>query len=258
MNKRDLNILFFGLYPLLAVVLSFALHVNALFSAVVFFGIPALYLCWNKPSFITKAALFSLLSIPGMIIVDYISEFTGTWLWPLPKSILPKLFGYVSIEVLVWAYLNVFVVVMFYEYFYDARKRSKLIYPREKKLVFIAILLFLIFLLLLLVQHGALWVPYWYLTFSLLILVPPVIFEGYKYPKVFWKLFKVACYFAYLNLAYELTALKIGWWTFPSKQFIGYVTLFNITFPFEEFFFWIILFTLTILSYYEYYFDREV
>lgn len=259
-NKKQkyLNFLFLLFYPLIASLVSFRLGVNALLSTVVFFGIPAIYLSYRKPSFIKKALLFSSLSIPVMIVIDYIAELTGTWVWPIPTSIFPKLFGYVSFEVILWAYLHCFVVVMFYEYFFDKRTRSKLIYPREKSLLLLSLSTLGVFLLFLFFSRTPLFVPYWYFIFSLIFIIPPVMFEGYKFPKVFLRLVRASAYFLYLNLVYELTALKIGWWSFPSKQYIGWVSFFSISFPFEEFFFWIILFTLAALSYYEYFFDREV
>ena len=68
---------------------------------------------------------------------------------------------------------------------------------------------------------------------------------------------KVAAYFFYLTLVYELTALTLGWWSFPSSQFIGWVEIAGIRFPFEEFFFWLVLFSAWIVSAYEFSIDDE-
>lgn len=255
-NKKSIDILLFSVYPLIAALISFKLNVNAFFSTIVFYGIPAVYLSFKKPAFIKKALLFSTISIPAIIVIDYIAEVSGAWL--IPRSLLPKLFGYVPIEVISWAFLHLLAVVMFYEYFFDKRTRSKLFYPREKLLFLPILFIFSLFLSLLFFTEKIFIVPYWYLIFGLLLIVPPILFEEYRYPKVFLKLVKASTYFIYLNFIYELTAIKLGWWSFPGTQYIGWISFSNISFPFEEFFFWIILFTLAVLSLYEYFFDREV
>ncbi|MBI4363763.1 MAG: hypothetical protein HY545_02845, partial [Candidatus Doudnabacteria bacterium] len=174
------SVLFFAVYPLIAAWVSFALDVNALFSTIVFYGIPAIYLSFLKPGFIKKALYFSLLSIPAIVIVDYIAEITGTWLWPIPDSIFPKLFGYVSVEVIIWAYLHFYIAVMFYEYFFDKRKRSKIVYARSKELLAFSLLFFATFLLIMAFSKSSLLVPYWYAVFSFIFIVPPVILEEYN------------------------------------------------------------------------------
>ena len=85
----------------------------------------------------------------------------------------------------------------------------------------------------------------------------PVLFEAFAFPKVFIKIFKVVPYFFYLTLLYEVTALKLGWWAFPGERFVGWVSFFGAQFPFEEFFFWLALLSAAILSYYEFYDDGE-
>ena len=59
------------------------------------------------------------------------------------------------------------------------------------------------------------------------------------------------------SFIYEVTALKLGWWIFPGQEFIGYITLFNVSFHIEDLLFWFILFALAILSYYNYFEENE-
>jgi hypothetical protein len=191
-----------------------------------------------------------------MIVIDYIAESTGAWL--IPFSVLPyRLFGYVPIEVIMWASLHVYAVIMFYQYFFEKVFIKKIWDKKSERLLLGEMILFTLFLALLFLVPRVLNIPYWYSVFGLVGILPAVIFEDFKYPKVFQKLLKTAIFFFYLNFVYEITALKLGWWSFPSKQIIGQVSFFGVTFPFEEFFFWIVLFTLSILSYYEYFFNKE-
>lgn len=258
MKQKTKDILAFLLFPLAGVVLSLALPVNALASTLVFFGLPSLYLCVRKPSAIKKALVFASFSLPLMAVVDYVAEITGTWSWPLPDTVFPiKFLGEVSFEVLIWAFLHYFLVVMFYEYFFEHHHIKKLWNKRTVQFVRYHLGIFVGFLVLLFLFPRYLHIPYWYLIFGVVFLVPPVIMEEIKYPRVFLKLLKASVYFVYLNVVYEITALHMGWWSFPSTQFVGWVTLAGVTFPFEEFFFWIVLFTLALLSYYEYFADDE-
>ena len=78
-----------------------------------------------------------------------------------------------------------------------------------------------------------------------------------NHPKMNVKFFKTAAYFFYLTFIYEVTALQLGWWDFPSTNFIGWVSIFNVRFPLEELIFWLFLFAMAILTYYEYFADDE-
>lgn len=253
---KKINISFFMLWPIFAVWISFHFSINAFLSTIVFYGGPSILLSICRPTRIKKALSVSLFTIPFMIIVDYIAESTQAWI--IPKSILPfRLFNYVPIEVLSWIFLHAYIVIMFYQYFFEKKFVKKLWDKRSKEALFGTVFILIVFLIALFAYPSVLNIPYWYLVFGLLGVLPVIIIEDLKYPNVFPKLLKTAIYFFYLNFTYEITALKLGWWSFPSRQFIGQVSFFGVTFPFEEFFFWIILFTLALLSYYEYFFNKE-
>lgn len=256
--EQKVSLLFFVLWPIVAVWLSFTFSINASLSPFVFYGPQAILLSLYRPPRIKKSLFVSLFVIPFMIICDYVAQRTGTWLWPLPDSVFPfRLFNYVSIEVLIWAFLHVYLVIMFYQYFFEKTFMKKFWDKRSKEALFGTIFIFLSFLIVLIAYPNVLNIPYWYSVFGIIGILPVVIFEDFGYPTLFPKLLKTAIYFFYLNFIYEITALKVGWWSFPSTQFIGQMSFFGVTFPFEEFFFWLVLFTLAILSYYEYFFNRE-
>lgn len=255
---RRLSLFFFLLWPIVASWLSFKFSVNALLSTIIFYGIPALLLSIYRPKRIKKVFFVSLVPLPFLTIVDYVAERTGTWLWPLPHSYFSfRFFDYVSVEILIWGFLYGYAVIMFYQYFFEKIAIKKFWDKRSEEALVGTGVFFALFLIALFLYPSILNIPYWYLVFGTLGILPIVIIEDIKYPLVFPKLLKTAGYFFYLNFIYEVTALKLGWWSFPSKQFIGYMSFFGVTFPFEEFFFWIILFTLAMLSYYEYFFNKE-
>lgn len=250
--------LFFLSWPILAIFFSFYFSLTAFLSPIIFFGIPSLFLSLLKPQFTKKAFFASLLIEPFMIIVDYIAQITHTWVWPMPQSLFEfKIFHYVSIESLVWGFLQTYLVIIFFQFFFDYATVNKVWNKRSENALLITISLCFIFAFFLFFLPNLLKIPFWYITFGIFLITPFVVLEKVNYPKMFSQIFKAGIYFFYLNFTYEITALRIGWWSFPSKEFIGYVSFFNVTFPFEEFFFWLILFGLAILSYYEYFFNNE-
>jgi len=87
-------------YPILAVILSFLLKLNAFGSVILFLAVPSFYLSVRGKKYVRKAIVFSLVTtIPIMIVIDYIAHLTG--MWNVPNSILNwRLFGYVTIEVI--------------------------------------------------------------------------------------------------------------------------------------------------------------
>lgn len=257
-SNHSLLLIFFLLWPIIASWISLNYPINAFFSCIVFFGIPSLILSILRPERIKKTFYVSLILVPFMAVVDYVAEKTGTWIWPLPDSIIPfRFFNVVSVEVLLWIFLHVYVVVMFYQYFFEKKYIERFWDKRAKEALISTLLFFACFVFAFIFFPKKLEVSYWYFIFGSIGILPVVILEDMGYPLVFPKLLKTAIYFFYLNLTYEIVALKVGWWTFASNQFIGNMHLFGVQFPFEEFFFWIILFSLAILSYYEYFFNRE-
>lgn len=253
--KHKKIFIFFLLWPLLAAWVSFTYKVNAFISPLLFFGIPSILLSVLKKTYVKKSFFATLLMFPFAIIADYIAEKTRAWVWPLPHSVFPfKIFTYVPVESVIWAFLQIYFVVIFFQFFFGkAMIKSP---KRTKSAIYAAISIIFAFLIALFFFPNFLNIPYWYFIFGCIFLVP-VILEDLRYPKVFSRISHVLLYFFYVNFSYEITALKLGWWAFPIKEYIGHVSFLGVTFPFEEFFFWILLSALVILSYYEYFLNNE-
>lgn len=220
-----------------------------------FFGIPALYLSIRGRQYVKSALVFSgIISLPAIVIVDYIAHLNEQWL--IPSSVLPfRLFGFVTLEVIVWAFFQLYFTAIFYEYFFDKTVNRKLWTGRVRTLLAFAIGIFTLFLGLLIFRPQTFVIPYFYFFFGTFgILLPTLLYASLR-PGLVGKIAKVGAYFFYLALLYELTALSLGWWSFPSAQFIGWVEIIGIRFPFEEFFFWLVLFSAWIVSAYEFAID---
>lgn len=253
-NKHEFLVLL--LWPIAASILSFIFDAQIYLSLFLFFGVPSAYLSYKHPNLIKKSLFFSVLfSVPAAFLLDYIMEYTNGW--AIGRMELPHLWiiQYVSFLQIIWLILYTYLIVLYYEVFFD-RNSDKIVYARTKKLVAIGAGTLFLILFFHYVDQRVLYVDYFYLKIGLLAVLLPLLAFLVKTPVVTAKFFKVGSYFFFYTMLYELTALRLDQWSFPAKdQFIGHITLAGIAFPVEEFFFWIMLSAVSILAYYEYFDD---
>ncbi len=257
-KKKRIDLILFLLWPIISTVVSFIFKINNIASILLFLGIPCIYLSIKAKSHIKKSLYFALpVSVIAMLAIDYIAQRSGSWEM-YPNSILPfKFFDIVTFEVVLWAFLGIYFIIMFYEYFIHHEIVKKDWNYKMKYLMIWATLFMLIFVFFYATNPDSLKIPYFYLIWGIILLLIPFLLQLYSYPKITQKMFFVMAYFFYFNFIYEVVALKLGWWIFPSQHFIGYVSLLGVSFPLEELFFWMILFAASILSYYEYFDENE-
>lgn len=254
--KRKVELLALLVYPVFASLLSFFVHANMFFSVLIFFGAPAAYLSVRSQKDVKKTFLFSLLfGIPLIIIIDYIAHATKTWV--VPNSIFSfRLFDFVTVEVLLWAVLYAYFIIIFYEYFFD-RYSPKKAYKNTKYLIWILLIALGAFFFTLIANPAYLKIPYFYLSFGTVGGLLPVALILFRFPVLLVKFFKTTAYFFFVTFLYEITALRLGWWNFPGHEFIGWISLLGVRFPFEEMFFWMIMGSAGVLSYYEFFDDDK-
>jgi len=255
-QSTDLAIIL--IWPIIAAILSLIFEPNAFGSIILFLAIPSIYLAIKGREYVKKALLFTLaVGITTMIILDYVAQKTGAWVM-YPDSIINfKLFGIVTFEVVLWAVFTCFFIIIFYEYFINKHSTRIFWQSKMKYVLMLAIISFIIFLVFLFAIPDLLNIPYFYLTWGIVLLLIPFLIQLFRYPKTTSKFFLAGAYFFYLHFIYEITALKLGWWTFPGTEFIGQISMLGVIFPIEELIFWFILLALTTLSYYEFFDDDE-
>jgi len=266
MRERErLNLILVLLWPIIAVCISAFLeetgifHQNFFVSIILFLALPSIYLSFYIRDRILKIFIASLVgSIPIMIIVEYFGQLSNTW--SFPPSVFPfSIGGLIIIEALLWAFFNVYYVIIFYEYFLDHHVIHHLVEPRMKYLLIGLLMAFVLFIFVIL-NFSTRSIPYFYFIFGVVVFAIPVILQFTSYShhkKIVVKMVKAGAYFFYLSFIYELVALHYGWWSFPSENFIGWVILFNFRFPIEELTWWIMLFALAVLSCYEFFDNNE-
>lgn len=253
-EERKLDLFILLLMPLVSTILSLSFKTKFLVSTLLFFGLPAAYLSYKNKDSVKKSALFSLIfSLPLTLMIDYIGTDTKTWL--INFSVFDyRLFGKIALEQFVWSFLSVYLVVIFYEYFFEKGK-EKIIEKKMKYFVMGVSVVLLLFFIFLFTRPELLKLPYFYLIVGCVLTVIPGLTTFSFFPKLFSKFVKAGSYFFVLFLLEELVGIHLNHWSFPGNQFIGWVNLFGFQFPFEELFFFIILGAIGVLSYYEFFDD---
>src|SRR5262249_2490573 len=141
--------------------------------------------------------------------------------------------GTVPLEDIIWGYLAAYFIVLFYEHFFESIK-SSIITHNLKVTLAIVIALFSLFLGLVAINADILRIPYFYLKGGVLFLILPSIIFLSAFPKYLIPFSKTALFFFFINLLYELTALALGYWTFPGEHYIGWTMILSHKLPYEE------------------------
>lgn len=252
---KKLDILVLVLLPVIAVLGSLVLRANFLTSALLFYGLPAIYLSWRNPHAVKRAFIFSLLAFPVGFVGDYVATAAGAWY--VPNPFFPRILSIVPVDDLIWGFLLVYVVVIFYEHFLDKGKHN-LVDRKFKYGVYGVLSGLVVFFSIYLINPSLLHLPYVYFTFGAIGAFLPVVIFLSHFPRFLAKYAKVIIYFTCLNLLLELTGLELGHWTFLGREYFGWIHLFKYRFPLEELLFYIVLFSVTILSYFEYFDDGHL
>lgn len=226
--------------------------VNFLTSTLLFFGLPSAYLIWRRPQNLKKATLAGV--ILGLVLgfsFDFVAEFNHAWGWGA-DFFLPVQLGVVSLDVLVWFFLWVFLVVAYYEYFVE-RDRSTKISPNAKWVLLVGVVIDLIVVLEWKFAPSLLVLGHAYAELGTITVIVCVLLL-LKNPGLVHKVLRVLPFFIFMYFAYEMTALYLNLWTFPGA-YLGSVLVGSLRFPLEELVFWIIASSTIVATYYEFSID---
>lgn len=196
-----------------------------------------------------KIFLFSLISTFLFAFpVELLSRNSNLW---DVESILPRIFGILPLENLLFAFLNFFWVLSFYEYFTDEDKTKKFS-KKFKFLIFIFCIFLFIILYLFFYNKNLLIMSYFELAFIIL-LIPSLILI-IKKPKLLQKTFFTTMFFAVFFFIYEIISLLNKNWWWPSEYFIT-INIFGNLFPLDDVIIWYFLSTITLILGYEFFMD---
>lgn len=221
---------------------------------IVSFGVPTLYLLLRNRKESLKVIVASLFLMPIGILVNYFAYTTGSW--HAHDSIFNVRFleSFVY-EDFLWGTLCFMYILSFYEYFIDVTPYEKRNTTKLAKRAFVYSGILVSALIAIILFHGGLFsVPYYYLVLGVFLSILPVFFI-FKYPHLLKKLLEVNIFFFFIFFLQDLATLKLGIWSFPGDEFVGWVTIHGVSLPLEEFVFWICLGASSVVAMYEFFDD---
>lgn len=149
-----------------------------------------------------------------------------------------------------------YLIVVFYEYFFDRDKNKNKISRNIRYLIFANALLMFSFALIYFFNKELLIINYFYAALILVLFFILIIFMTYNFPSLIKKMSIQGFYFFLISIAYELIALKFRHWSFGQGKYIGWVEIFGFGFPFEELI-WLIFAVPAGICIYEFFADDE-
>ncbi len=259
-KKHKIDLVLMWVWAIMAPFLSWVFDAHYMFSIIIFFIIPSIFLSWRYPRSIKKAALFSLLvGLPLVTALDYIMEATGSMF--INQSVFGnfRILDFITIDSYVWGFFFLYLIVIYYDSFLNHHWHHRLYFPAMKYLLILMLLLLATFFFVYFISPATLQITfYFYFLWGFVLVLIPIILLLTKHPKLIAKFFKAGAYFFLLFLGYELTAIRQENWLFPGEgQFIGMVDFFGARFPFEEFFYFIILGAFAAMTWYEFFDDDK-
>ncbi len=250
-HRKQLLLLYF--IPAAAVVISLVTHANTLASIFLFWGLPALLITFWAPQRALKAFIIASLGTVFLMSLNII--FYTTKQWYVVSMFDYRLFGLIALEDIPYFFFYLYFPIIFWEHFYEKQVKERIWGKRMTGFAMLFIFGSIIIVSAFLWAPHLLQIPYFYFIGTILFLAIPLALELIAHPRLKLKFLRVALYFAYVGILYELTALKLGQWYFPSEKFFGWIVILGLHFPIEELFAWMILGSSGILAWYEYFDD---
>ncbi len=248
MRRRD-KVLILGAYVLVASLIILILKPRYLYSIFIVLVPPTVVnFIWLKNSR-KKIFAFSLAStVLFAFAVELVSQLAGAW---DVDSLLPRVFGIIPPENILFAFINFFWVLSFYEYFVDLDYGAK-INPKFKYLILIFSIFSAIVFSLFFFSPAKVAMDYALVALVVLIIPSLIIFS--KNPKLIKKTFLPVVFFSFVFFVYECAALIIGNWWWPGN-YLWTVNLFGNVFPIDDVVIWYILSTIALIGGYEFFMD---
>ncbi len=254
-KQKTQDIIWLFLINAFAIIASFVFEANFLTSTVLFLGVPSLYLLYREKIHFNKIFLASIsFGIFFGFVFDFIAELNKAWDWR-GGLLFGKVLGVVQIDVMVWFFLWIFHIFLFYEHFIDRKKLKSNLSARGLETFIVSVFSVILLITVYNFFPNLFYLSKAYLKLCLVILVPFLVI-CYKKPKLVWHTAPMVAYFFFVYLTHEITALRLGQWSFPG-DYIGWVNIVGVSFPLEELIFWIILSSLIGGVYYELSFDNS-
>ena len=250
MEREKIKKIFFLLaYVLIACLVILWLKPYYFFSILIVLLPPALVnFFWLKKSH-GKILIFSVLSAVFFAPpIELAARLANAW---DVQSIFPRPFDLIPMENMLFAFINIFWVLSFYEYFID-RDAVSFVSKRLKYLLGIYCLAAVLIYGLYFYNQEIIALNYFQLAVPILIIPSIILF--FKKPHLLKKAALPTVFFALIFFVYELVSLKIGSWWWPGEYFLSFTVGGNV-FPLDDILIWYLLSTPVLIGAYEFFAD---
>lgn len=243
------RISFLLLYVFVSCFLVFYLKPVYFYSLLIVLGPPTIInYIWLKKSG-KKILIFSIITtILFAPPIELATRLADTW---DVQTIFPRPFGYIPIENMIFAFINFFWVLCFYETFVDG-DRSKKVSRNFKYIVFLYFLLAWVVYYIFFNDPGLIRTEYFVMSIPILILPSLIMF--YFYPHIIKKTILPTVFFSIVFFVYEMVAIQIGNWWWPG-EYIFTFTINGKIFPLDDVVIWYLLSTPALIAGYEIFVD---
>lgn len=251
-KQKKKKILFMASYVLIACIFVYLLKPVYLVSIFIVLVPPSIAnFLWLKESRF-KIFIFSLLTtILFAPPVEIMARLANSW---DVQSILPRLFGIAPLENMLFAFINFFWVLSFYQYFIEEKEENRKISRRFIYLIALYVLLSAIVYTLLFISPDIISLDYHLI--ALLILIVPGIIIFYKRFSLLKKTWLPTLFFAYVFFVYEFVAMLIGNWWWPG-DYLFTINFFGQVFPLDDVVIWYFLSTPVLIGGYKFFVDKD-
>ena len=234
-------------YVLAACLGVFWLRPTYLLSILVVLAPPALVnWSWLGPAR-RRVLVFSLVTVAFFAPpVELISRLADAW---DVQSVLPRPFGVLPLENLIFAFLNFFWGLSFYEYFVAGDRRHG-VSRRFRTLIGLYLLLDIVVFGVFSWDRRLAGVSY--LWTGLLVLVAPAALIFWRRPELLRRVWLPTLFFAAVFFSYEYVSLCIGSWWWPGHYLMP-TKLCGRVFPLDDVLVWYLLSTPALIAGYEFF-----
>jgi hypothetical protein len=248
--NKPLIMLAFFLYVLMASLLVYLLEPPYYLAICIVLAVPALFNFFLLKKGKTKILIFSLVTTflfaPP---IELMARLANAW---DVASVFVRPFGLIPLENMLFAFLNFFWILSFYEFFLDTQEESLDLNKKFK-------VLSLLYFSLSVVVYGLFFfnsdiIKTDYHILALIFLVPILVILGFKTPRLIKKTLIPTAFFALVFFVYELISLLIGHWWWPG-YYLWPISISGIIFPIDDIVIWYFLSTPALLLGYEFFAD---
>jgi len=255
MPKKRVDFIVTVIILVVAATFCVIFKIKPLLGGFIYLLVPSLYLM-ARESKNYKKIFWGVLTI-GLfmgLLFDFLETYGGGWS-TIDLTIPWRILGVPPIDNIIGYMLMTLFTLVFYEHFLDDEKKKSISKSLPELVILSGGAMVLLLVTYIVSPHSVLVSHYAYLKGGLLAVIFPILFM-FRNPRLIPKIATMASFFFFVWLVAELVVVKNSGWIYPG-QYIGWVTLFDITFPIEELLFWMLFYAATIVAFYERFIDDD-